>query len=46
MQVLERVVSLQSIGDEKAWEVSQLLLANDTALMADLSKKLQKLVTV
>lgn len=35
---------MQSVGDERAWEVSWLLFADDAALMVDSSEKL-KLVT-
>lgn len=37
---VERGVSKQQVGGEVAWEVIQLLSADDTALVTDLSTKL------
>lgn len=39
-RVLEMWTSMQSVGSVGTWELSQLLFADDTVLVADLTEKL------
>lgn len=36
---------MQAVGGEEAWGVSQLVIADDKALMGDSSEKLHKLMS-
>ena len=44
-RVLGRGAELSTVGGVQRWEINQLLFADDTALVADSGKKLQRLVT-